>query len=154
MESDFKIDVTVLGGCGRVGLPLALAFSDRGLRVGIYDISAESVERVSRGEMPFREQGAEEILRARVADGSLRATVAPSLIAESEVVVVVIGTPVDEHMNPDPDSVTKALLACEQHIRFGRARARDRPVSSGPAASTSAGRGASSWSARGSTRRR
>ena len=111
MESDFTIDVTVLGGCGRVGLPLALAFSDRGLRVGIYDISAESVERVSRGEMPFREQGAEEILRARVADGSLRATVAPSLIAESEVVVVVIGTPVDEHMNPDPDSVTKALLA-------------------------------------------
>ena len=32
-------DVVVVGGCGHVGLPLAIAFADRGLRVGIYDIN-------------------------------------------------------------------------------------------------------------------
>ena len=120
MARVFDLDVTVLGGCGRVGLPLALAFADRGLRVGIYDVSAAAVELVSRGELPFPERGAAEVLRAGVADGSLRASVEPALIGESEVVVVVIGTPVDEHLNPDPDAVARALLAAEDHLRDGQ----------------------------------
>ena len=39
MDERFDLDVTVLGGCGHVGLPLALALSDRGLKTAIYDIS-------------------------------------------------------------------------------------------------------------------
>ena len=35
----FGLDVVVIGGCGHVGLPLAIAFADRGARVGIYDTS-------------------------------------------------------------------------------------------------------------------
>ena len=113
MARGFEFDVTVLGGCGRVGLPLAIAFADRDLHVGIYDISEERVEQVSQGELPFREPGAAETLRARVADGALQATIDPAVIAASETVVVVIGTPVDEHLNPDPDAVGRALRACE-----------------------------------------
>lgn len=30
----------IIGGCGRVGLPLAIAFAGRGLRVGIHDANA------------------------------------------------------------------------------------------------------------------
>jgi UDP-N-acetyl-D-mannosaminuronic acid dehydrogenase len=116
----FELDVTVLGGCGRVGLPLAISFAHRGLRVGIYDISAEAVERVSRGELPFQEPGAAEPLRAALADGSLRATVDPAVIRTSAAVVVVIGTPVDQHMNPDPESVARALRPCEEHFRDGQ----------------------------------
>ena len=83
MARGFEFDVTVLGGCGRVGLPLAIAFADRGLHVGIYDISEEAVEQVSQGELPFREPGAAETLRARVADGALQATIDPAVIAAS-----------------------------------------------------------------------
>ena len=36
-------DVVVIGGCGHVGLPLALAFADRGARVAIYDVSESAV---------------------------------------------------------------------------------------------------------------
>jgi UDP-N-acetyl-D-mannosaminuronic acid dehydrogenase len=39
MVEPFDLDVTVLGGCGHAGLPLALALSDRGLKTAIYDIS-------------------------------------------------------------------------------------------------------------------
>jgi UDP-N-acetyl-D-mannosaminuronic acid dehydrogenase len=117
----FQLDVTVLGGCGHVGLPLAIAFADRGLRTGICDVSSNAVEQVARGEMPFREPGADDILRARVSDGSLCATVDPAIIAESETIVVVIGTPVDDHMNPDPEAVPRALLSCEEYLRDGQA---------------------------------
>jgi UDP-N-acetyl-D-mannosaminuronic acid dehydrogenase len=36
------------------------------------------------------------------------------------VVVVVIGTPVDEHLNPDPASLPRALAACVPHLRDGQ----------------------------------
>ena len=120
MARGFEFDVTVLGGCGRAGLPLAIALADRDLHVGIYDISEEAVEQVSQGELPFREPGAAETLRARVADGALQATIDPAVIAASETVVVVIGTPVDEHLNPDPDAVGRALRACEAYFRDGQ----------------------------------
>ena len=39
----FDLDVVVVGGCGHVGLPLAMAFADRGLQVGAYDIDPVAV---------------------------------------------------------------------------------------------------------------
>ena len=38
-QDEFDLDVVVIGGCGHVGLPLAIALADRGARVGIYDVS-------------------------------------------------------------------------------------------------------------------
>ena len=42
-------DICVVGGCGHVGLPLAIAFADRGLRVSIYDINEQAVETETDG---------------------------------------------------------------------------------------------------------
>ena len=36
-------DVVVVGGAGRVGLPLGLAFADRGLDVVLFDLNADAV---------------------------------------------------------------------------------------------------------------
>ena len=56
-------DVVVIGGCGHVGLPLALAFADRDAKVAIYDVSEAPVGTVNAGRMPFAEPGAGEVLR-------------------------------------------------------------------------------------------
>jgi UDP-N-acetyl-D-mannosaminuronic acid dehydrogenase len=118
--TSFQQDVVVVGGCGHVGLPLAIAFADRGLSVAIYDIAETVVRRVMAGEMPFREPDAEAPLRAALAAGTLRATTDPTVLATAECVVVVIGTPVDEHLNPDPCAVLKALAPCQPHLRDGQ----------------------------------
>ena len=65
-------DVVVIGGCGHVGLPLALAFADRGAKVAIYDVSEAAVAAVNAGRMPFAEPGAGEVLRRVLAPGVLR----------------------------------------------------------------------------------
>jgi UDP-N-acetyl-D-mannosaminuronate dehydrogenase len=52
------LDCVVLGGGGHVGLPLSLVLGQAGLRVGIYDTNAKTIERIARGEMPFMERGA------------------------------------------------------------------------------------------------
>jgi UDP-N-acetyl-D-mannosaminuronic acid dehydrogenase len=112
--------VVVIGGCGHVGLPLALAFADRGARVGIYDVSAGAVEMVNAGRMPFSEPGAPPVLERVIADGRLEASADPAIVATAEHVIVVIGTPVDEHLNPDQAAIPNALSGCARYMRDGQ----------------------------------
>jgi UDP-N-acetyl-D-mannosaminuronic acid dehydrogenase len=113
-------DVVVIGGCGHVGLPLALAFADRGANVAIYDVSEASVAAVNSGKMPFAEPGADEVLKRVLAAGRLHASADPAVVGSAEHVVVVIGTPVDEHLNPDQSAIPKALGGCAGYLRDGQ----------------------------------
>ncbi len=113
-------DVVVIGGCGHVGLPLALAFADRGLRVVIYDLSEAAVGLVNSGRLPFAEPGGEEVLARVLAAGRLVASADPAVVGSAAHVVVVIGTPVDEHLNPDQGAITKALGGCAGFLRDGQ----------------------------------
>jgi UDP-N-acetyl-D-mannosaminuronic acid dehydrogenase len=116
----FAYDVVVVGGAGHVGLPLAIAFASRGLKVCIYDINEKAVATVMGGELPFREDGAQVVLRKALDDDRLTASADDSVIGQGEHVVVVIGTPVDEHLNPDPHAVPNALHAGHHHLRAGQ----------------------------------
>ncbi len=120
MPDVLERDVVVIGGCGHVGLPLALAFADRGATVGIYDVSETSVAMVNAGRMPFAEAGADEVLHRVLAAGRLEASVDPAIVGSAGHVVVVIGTPVDEHLNPDQTAIPKALGGCAGYLRDGQ----------------------------------
>ena len=120
MGDQFDRDVVVIGGCGHVGLPLAIAFADRGARVGIYDVSETAVQRVNAAELPFDEPDAAEILERAVASGRLHASTDPAIVGSAEHVVVVIGTPVDEHLNPDQQAIPVALGGCARYLRDGQ----------------------------------
>lgn len=116
----FPIDVAVIGGCGHVGLPLAIAFAERGCSVGIYDLDRESVGAVNAAEMPFAEPGAAPALKRAIAEGRLQATTSPAIVGQAEHVIVVIGTPVDKHLNPDQDAIIRALTGCQRHLTDGQ----------------------------------
>jgi UDP-N-acetyl-D-mannosaminuronic acid dehydrogenase len=103
-----------------VGLPLAIAFADRGARVGIYDVSKEAVAQVSEGRMPFAEPGAADLLSRALAAGRLEATTDPAIVSTAEHLVVVIGTPVDEHLNPDQRAIPKVLNECAGYLTDGQ----------------------------------
>ena len=94
------LNMVVVGGCGHVGLPLALSFADAGLSVGIFDVDRDKIEQVRSGLMPFMEHGAQELLEKVLANGHLSLSADPEMIRRTDVVVLVIGTPIDEFMNP------------------------------------------------------
>jgi UDP-N-acetyl-D-mannosaminuronic acid dehydrogenase len=119
-DQDFSHDVVVIGGCGHVGLPLAIAFADRGCSVLVYDVSDAAVSLVNDGVLPFDEPGAGDKLKNAVTTGALRASTDPSVVSRARHVVVVIGTPVDEHLNPDPQAIPRALEACVPSFRDGQ----------------------------------
>src|SRR5690349_8138346 len=114
------VDVVVVGGCGHVGLPLALVFADRGLDVTLYDIDDAAVARVNGGELPFDEPGAGPVLTRVLAADRLRATTDADAVREADVVVVVIGTPIDEHLNPNLRAVKTAVGELAAHLRDGQ----------------------------------
>jgi UDP-N-acetyl-D-mannosaminuronic acid dehydrogenase len=120
MPAEFARDVVVIGGCGHVGLPLAIAMADRGASVSVYDVSAEAVATVNAGRLPFDEPGAAPVLERVVAAGQLVASTDPATVGDAEHVIVVIGTPVDEHLNPDQTAIPRALEVCSQYLRDGQ----------------------------------
>jgi UDP-N-acetyl-D-mannosaminuronic acid dehydrogenase len=120
LSDQYDRDVVVIGGGGHVGLPLAIAFADQGARVAVYDVSETAVAMVNAGQMPFAEPGAEEALLRVLGAGHLEASADPAIVGTAEHVVVVIGTPVDEHLNPDQMAITRALGGCSRYLRDGQ----------------------------------
>ena len=92
--------IGIVGGCGHVGLPLGIRFAERGANVTLIDAHQGRIEQVLRGEMPFQEEGADQLLPEVLQSGRLQATTRPESISDQEVVVVTIGTPVDEFLDP------------------------------------------------------
>lgn len=115
----FAYDVCVVGGCGHVGLPLALAFARAGLDVSVFDTNDRAVEAVRSGRMPFLEAGAGPILRD-VIGRSLEVANDPGLVTRSRHVVVVIGTPVDEHLNPTFHTMRRFFVGLRPHLVDGQ----------------------------------
>lgn len=118
--TEFSRDVVIIGGCGRVGLPLGIALATRGLMVTLYDINATAVATVNNGHMPFTEEAADALLAEVVAAGRLAATTDPASVGTAENLVVVVGTPVDEHLNPDLGVVPRAIERCVEHLIPGQ----------------------------------
>src|ERR1700737_3039506 len=113
------LDVVVVGGCGHVGLPLALSLADCGYKVGIDDIDGVKIEQVRSGSVPFLENGAEELLRKLLPTGRLELASGPSLLERTDTVVLVIGTPIDEFMNPSVRIFDRVVDDLIPHLRDG-----------------------------------
>lgn len=105
----FKHDVCVIGGCGHVGLPLSIMLAHAGKKVCIQDINTEAIALIQSGRMPFLEEGAESLLAEVLANGNLSLSDDPGVIRESEAIILIIGTPVDEFLNPRVSDMKKAM---------------------------------------------
>ena len=116
----FSYDLAVVGGCGHVGLPLSIAFADRGRKVVVYDTDPIAVDSVRAAKMPFDEPGALPVLERVLAAGMLEVSTDPAVLGRAEHVIVVIGTPIDEHLNPDPEAVSRAIGGVGEHLVDGQ----------------------------------
>ncbi len=113
------LDLVIVGGCGHVGLPLALSLAETGYRVGVNDVDAAKIESVRRGEVPFREAGAHELLGSLLPTGRLEFGTEASMVARTSSVILVIGTPIDEFMNPSVTVFGSVIDELTPHIRPG-----------------------------------
>ncbi len=110
-----KTTVSVVG-IGRVGLPLALVLANEGLKVNGIGRSQEKIKLLNKKIMPFMEKGADRLLKKYV-NKNLFFTTDYRAIKESEVVILTLGTPVDENMNPILDQIDQSLEQMTPYLK-------------------------------------
>lgn len=113
-------DLTVVGGAGHVGIPLVLSFAAKGLTVNINDINEQTLATLKSGRVPFIENNAQPLLTKALADKRLFFTSRASEISSHGPVIITIGTPVDEFLNPDRGVVQDCIDALLPHLRDGQ----------------------------------
>lgn len=113
-------DLTVVGGAGHVGIPLVLSFAAKGLTVNVNDINEQTLATLKAGRVPFIENGAQPLLEKALADQRLFFTSRPDEISTRGPVIVTIGTPVDEFLNPIRNVMQGCIDTLLPHLRDGQ----------------------------------
>ena len=117
MKEMFKYDVVILGGLGHVGLPLGIVLANTGLKVCLEDVNLESVKIVESGKMPFIEYGAEPMLSKVLSEGTLKVSTNIQDASQGKYLIIAIGTPVDEYLNPKTNKFLKFFDTIKPYIK-------------------------------------
>lgn len=113
-------ELTVIGGGGHVGIPLVLSFANAGFRVNINDVNRAVLEVLRAGRLPFVEHGGEALLAKALKEERLTFTSAPADISTGGPVIITIGTPIDEFLNPVRRVVQDCIDALLPHLADGQ----------------------------------
>lgn len=114
-----KRGIITIIGIGRVGLPLSLVFANAGFTVYGLSIDLESVNEINKGNMPFLEEGAKPLLKKLIGKYFF-ASLDYSYIEKSDYIILTLGTPVDENMNPIFDQITTSLTKAKKYFKPGQ----------------------------------
>ena len=105
-------------GLGYVGLPLALQFAGRGVRVLGLDIDPAKTAALNSGRSYIAHVSPEDIA-TRTKDGSLEASTDFSRVAEADAVILCVPTPLNHHREPDLSYVLETGRSIAPHLRPG-----------------------------------
>ena len=106
-------------GLGYVGLPLALTAYDAGFDTTGVDLSPERVNRIMQGEQVISYLAPERISRA-VDSGRLRATQDSAALADADIILICVPTPLTPEQNPDMRFVSAAADDIAPQLRPGQ----------------------------------
>jgi len=106
-------------GLGYVGLPVAMAIADRGIRVIGLDIAESTVAQLSRGESHI-EDVADELLGSHLSDGLASFTTNSADTTAADVVIITVPTPAGPDSEPDVSYVRSAAANAAAAARPGQ----------------------------------
>jgi UDP-N-acetyl-D-glucosamine dehydrogenase len=105
-------------GMGYVGLPLALLFSEERFSITGFDIDSSKVDTLNRGGSYIVRITGAEIQSAQ--KNGFSATTDYSRIAQMDVVIICVPTPLNEHHEPDLSYVTATVNSIAPHLKDGQ----------------------------------
>ncbi len=106
-------------GIGRVGLPMALVLADSGFTTFGIGRDINKINEIKSGQMPFIEKGAGVLLKKYV-NKMFFPTTSYKSIKDVNVIILTLGTPVDENMNPVLDQIDTALSLMKPYLKPGQ----------------------------------
>jgi len=116
---DAKTATVGIIGLGYVGLPLAMAFVEKGVRVIGFDVDAEKPARLARGESYIRHLGADRVA-AMARSGLFAATTDFARLGEPDAILICVPTPLTPQREPDMTYVTASARQVRAALRPGQ----------------------------------
>lgn len=110
-------DICIIGGLGHVGLPFGIYLAEKKLKVCCYDNNKELLKKVKKGEMPYIEHNSDKLLNKNIKNKNLSFSSDPNSISVSSTVIIAIGTPVDEYLNPKISDFLENIKALKPFFR-------------------------------------
>ena len=107
-----KPSVIVIGGAGHIGLPLSLCIANENFPITIYDINKENLKKIKEGIFPYKEEGGKNLLNKILKKKIFSISNHISEIKKKDIIIICIGTPIDEYMNP----IHSVIKECIDHI--------------------------------------
>ncbi|MFH2021237.1 MAG: nucleotide sugar dehydrogenase [archaeon] len=114
-----SLDNVCVIGLGRVGLPLSLAIAEAGFKVFGHDIDESVVSQINQKKMPFREVNADILLKKHTNLNFFPSTDSSSM-KNCAYIIICLGTPVDEHLNPDYSQINAILDLLKKNLSIGQ----------------------------------
>lgn len=112
--------IGVVGGAGHVGLPLGVVLADAGFEVTLIDKDEAKLETIRGGTLPYREPGGQELLSEVLEAGRLSMTTKLERVRDCSAIFVVVGTPIDEHHNPQMDQLLSLVDELVGYLTSGQ----------------------------------
>jgi UDP-N-acetyl-D-glucosamine dehydrogenase len=105
-------------GLGYVGLPLALGFAAKGFTTLGVDNNTERVAKLNRGES-FITDVTGAMIASAVKKGAFTPTTEAARLAECQVIIICVPTPIKRRYTPDISFMLAAVRAAAEHMRRG-----------------------------------
>ena len=112
---EVELKISIVGGGGRVGLPLGIVLAGAGHSVSIVDLDKNRVNSINSRIMPFFESGAADLLNKLTID-QLNASIENSKIEGTDVCILIVGTPVLEDGTPSANSLIQLVRDLVPHL--------------------------------------
>lgn len=106
-------------GVGRVGLPLCLFVSNENYKVYGIDVNPNLVSIIKSKKMPFMEEGGLVLLKKHL-NKNFFPTLDFSFSKKCQYIILTLGTPVDEGMNPSYSQINSALESLKKYLIPGQ----------------------------------
>src|SRR5437867_1893455 len=116
---DTKTAIVGVIGLGYVGLPLLAAFHQAGFAVIGFDVDAAKIEALYRGENYLKHLG-DDLVRRMVSTGRFAATTDAGRLAEADVIISCVPTPLGQHHEPDLTYVENSANDIARTLRPGQ----------------------------------
>ncbi|MFW5740639.1 MAG: nucleotide sugar dehydrogenase, partial [Myxococcota bacterium] len=113
-----QVHVGVIG-LGYVGLPLALSFTERGYRVTGFDVDAEKVDKLMKGETYIMHMDPQRVAAA-VHDKLFEATADFDRLEEPDALLIAVPTPLTPQREPDMKYVVMTSEQVRDRLRPGQ----------------------------------
>lgn len=111
-----KNSISIIGGCGHVGLPLALKFAEKNYQTYAIDLNKKSISDLNKGKMPYKEKGGQKLLKKVLNKNKIIFTDDYQKIKNSKYVIITVGTPLNSKKKPDMSYVFLVIKKLKKYI--------------------------------------